>query len=112
MTQTVYRVEAYDRTNERYYNDEVYSKSEAQKKVFDYIAKGYFARIVEKEIDVVQKEFEDCFEILCNQIHECIGCPYEEVRGAEDCFQCACEDAETDADKLLIIAKMMKAVHC
>ncbi len=110
MKQTVYRVEAYDRTNERYYNNEVYSKPEAQKKVFDYIAKGYFARIVEKEVDIVQKEFEDCFELLCNQMEGCSDCPYQEVN-ENNCLRQACEDAKTDADKLLIISKMMKAIH-
>ena len=111
MKQTVYRVEAYDKESGRYYNDEVYSKPEAQKKVFDYIVKGYFARIVEKEVDIVQKEFEDCFDLLCNQMDGCVNCPYGDTWAAEDCYQCAREDAKTDADKLLIISKMMKAIH-
>lgn len=111
MKQTVYRIEAYDKESERYYTNEVYSKVEAQEAVFKYIAQGYFARIVEKEVDVVQKEFEDCFDLLCNQMDGCVNCPYGDTWAAADCFQCAREDAKTDADKLLIITKMIKAAH-
>lgn len=111
MKQTVYHVEAYDKESGRYYNDEVYSKSEAQEKVFEYIAQGFFARYTGKEMDVVQKEFEDCFELLCKQMDKCVNCPYGNTRATEDCLESAREDAKTDADKLLIISKMMKVIH-
>lgn len=111
MEQTFYYIEVYDKESGRYYTNEVYSKVEAQEAVFKYIAQGYFARIVEKEMDVVQEEFKDCFELLCNQMGDCINCPRNRLE-AEDCLERACEDAKTDEDKLLIITKMIKAaVH-
>lgn len=110
MKQTVYRVESYDKEIGHYEFEDVYSKAEAQKLIMENIEQGYFSRYTEREIDVVQQEFEDCLELLCNQL-KCSDCPYVNVRGAEDCLESAREDAKTDADKLLIISKMMKAIH-
>lgn len=110
MKQTIYHVETYDKEKGRFDSSIADSKSQAEKITLAYISQGYFVRFVEEEIDVVEKEFEDCFELLCNQMR-CSDCPYANVRGAEDCLESAREDAKTDADKLLIISKMMKAIH-